>query len=247
MQSGTPDHLFSDAGLAALYDLLNSRRPDFAFYLPLILSARSVLDVGCGTGSLLRLARNSGHTGRLCGIDPAAGMLVPARRRDDIEWVQGDLSSVSWDQEFDLVVMTGHSFQVLLTDDDLRTALCAVHRALVKDGRFVFETRNPLLRQWENWHPSRVSKVTESDGTVVQVSREVHKVEGELVSFSHTFYSESWGEARHSHSTLRFLGSASLAKFLAEAGFSIDAQLGDWKGAPLTDSSPEIITFARRA
>ena len=52
---------------------------DFGFYLPLVMSARSVLDVGCGTGELLRLTRKAGHTGRLCGLDPANAMLDEAR------------------------------------------------------------------------------------------------------------------------------------------------------------------------
>lgn len=84
---------FSEDRLAALYDRFfpPERREDFAFYLPLVMSARSVLDVGCGTGALLRLAREAGHTGRLCGLDPAEGMLNQARRRSDIEWVHGDL------------------------------------------------------------------------------------------------------------------------------------------------------------
>ena len=107
---------FKDDRLAALYDLFYppERSKDFAFYLPLIMSARAVLDVGCGTGALLRLARERGHTGRLCGLDPAPGMLNQARARSDIEWVLGDLTSVRWDREFDLVFMTGHAFQELI-------------------------------------------------------------------------------------------------------------------------------------
>src|SRR2546421_4690827 len=90
---------FRDDRLAALYDRLFpwERRDDFPFYLKLIMSATSVLDVGCGTGALLRRAREAGHTGRLCGLDPAVGMLNQARGRADIEWVLGDLSSVAWD------------------------------------------------------------------------------------------------------------------------------------------------------
>ncbi|MBB5956044.1 ubiquinone/menaquinone biosynthesis C-methylase UbiE [Saccharothrix tamanrassetensis] len=86
------DHLFADARLAALYDDLCRDRADFAFYLPLVMSARSVLDVGCGTGELLHLARAAGHTGRLCGLDPAEGMLARARERTDVDWVLGDLT-----------------------------------------------------------------------------------------------------------------------------------------------------------
>ncbi|WP_443073137.1 class I SAM-dependent methyltransferase [Streptomyces sp. S465] len=67
--------------------------------------ARSVLDVGCGTGALLRRAREDGHTGRLCGLDPGAGMLEVARARPDVESALGDaVSARRWHREFDLVV-----------------------------------------------------------------------------------------------------------------------------------------------
>src|ERR671925_1889453 len=131
------ERAFTDDRLAALYDAFcppPARRDDFAFYLPLVMSARAVLDVGCGTGALLHAAREAGHTGRLCGLDPADGMLRQARRRSDIEWVLGDLGDVAWDQEFDLVVMTGHAFQVLLEDDEIRAALGAVRSALIHGG-----------------------------------------------------------------------------------------------------------------
>src|SRR5919107_5095332 len=93
---------FTESRLAALYDVFYppARRDDFAFYLPLVMAARAVLDVGCGTGALLRLAREAGHPGRLCGLDPAPGMLNQARQRSDIEWVQGDLASVRWERAF---------------------------------------------------------------------------------------------------------------------------------------------------
>ncbi|HTR59635.1 MAG TPA: class I SAM-dependent methyltransferase [Casimicrobiaceae bacterium] len=112
------DRQFSDAALAALYDAFCAGSPDFAFYLPMVMSARSVLDIGCGTGALLHATREAGHAGRLCGLDPADGMLQQARKRSDIDWILGDLSTVAWDREFDLVVMTGHAFQVLLGDDE---------------------------------------------------------------------------------------------------------------------------------
>ncbi len=136
------DRFFSDSGLAALYDALcpRAQRKDFDFYLPMAMSAQSVLDAGCGTGSFLREVRDAGHAGRLCGLDPAAGMLEQARKYPDIEWVQGDLGSVAWAQEFDLIVMTGHAFQTLVGDAELRVALAAVRAALTPRGRFAFET-----------------------------------------------------------------------------------------------------------
>ncbi|MGH9032601.1 MAG: class I SAM-dependent methyltransferase, partial [Acidimicrobiia bacterium] len=142
------DHHFSDAGLAELYDVLHpwEQRDDLGFYLRLVMAAEAVLDVGCGTGALLHAARKAGHTGRLCGLDPASGMVAQARKRSDVEWVLGDLASVGWDREFDLVVMTGHAFQVLVADDEVRASLAAIRAALTESGRFAFETRNPLVR-----------------------------------------------------------------------------------------------------
>lgn len=242
-----PDHLFANLGLAALYDAMCVGRGDFAFYLPLAMAAPSVLDVGCGTGELLIRARDGGHKGRLTGLDPAPGMLAQARKRVDIEWILGDLSTARWTNAFDLIVMTGHAFQVLLEDDELRTALDAIRKALTPTGRFAFETRNPLVREWESWTPDKIGKVTAPDGTIVRMTRQIDAVSGDRVSFSHSFTSPAWPEQQTSHSTLRFLDAETLAKFLAEAGLAIDAQYGDWNREPFTPQSPEIITIARRA
>jgi SAM-dependent methyltransferase len=242
------DRLFSDPRLAESYDLWNpwGRRGDFGFYLPLVMSAGAVLDVGCGTGQLLRRARESGHTGRLCGLDPANAMLDQARTHSDIEWILGDLASVAWDQEFDLIVMTGHAFQVLVGDEELRASLMTIQAALTEDGHFAFETRNPLAREWEGWTLDGV-EVVGAAGAAVRMAREVDTpVDGDVVTFTDRFTSPSWDQPLVSRSTLRFLDTDSLASFISDAGLIIEEQFGDWDRQPLTDTSPEIITIARR-
>ncbi|MFD0203303.1 MULTISPECIES: hypothetical protein [Saccharothrix] len=72
---------FQDADLAAYYDLINGFGDDDRFYLALVMAADAVLDVGCGTGTLLKAARAGGHTGRLVGLDPATGAPCGSRRR----------------------------------------------------------------------------------------------------------------------------------------------------------------------
>ncbi|WP_378731215.1 methyltransferase domain-containing protein [Nocardia brasiliensis] len=245
------DRVFDEVRLAALYDSFSpwEGRGDFTFYLPLVMGARSVLDVGCGTGALLRRARVDGHSGRLCGVDPARGMLEVARERGDIEWVLGDAGAIrGWDRQFDLVVMTGHAFQVLVGDDELRTTLAVIAAALTDAGSFAFETRNPAVREWETWHRRYSGEVSDEAGAVVRcVCRVAEPIEGDLVSFTHTFTSDSWDETEVSHTTLRFLDAGALATFLADAGLVVAEQFGDWDRSPLTASSPEIITVARRA
>jgi ubiquinone/menaquinone biosynthesis C-methylase UbiE len=159
---------YTDPEIAALYELLNTWSESDDFYLGWVMSASSVLDVGCGTGAILRRARENGHTGRLVGLDPAEAMLDIGRRdRSDIEWIHGDLTTVQFDQDFDLVFMSGHTFQVFVTDADLRQTLAAIRSALSNGGRFVFETRNPRTRAWEHWIPENASEIALPDGGVV--------------------------------------------------------------------------------
>jgi hypothetical protein len=173
-------------------------------------------------------------------------MLQQARKRHDIEWGLGDLASVEWDREFDLIVMTGHAFQVFLQDDQLQASLAAIRSALTEHGLFVFETRNPLVRAWEAWTPDNAVEVVH-DGAVVRMAHEVETpVNGNVVSFTITFTSPGWDRPQVSRSTLRFLDNDSLSSFLSEAGLEIEEQFGDWNREPLTDTSPEIITTARR-
>lgn len=229
---------------AAWYDVLNPWGPSDEFYLELVMSAGSVLDVGCGTGRLLHRAREAGHSGRLCGLDPDPAMLEQARARADIEWVLADAASADWDREFELVVMASHAFQVFIDDDELRASLRAMRAALLEGGRFVFETRHPQARAWEGWNTS--SERRNRDGEVVEVTYELLDVTGDVVRFTETLSGHWWDRAQIEHGTLRFLDPDTLAAFLHETGFVVEEQFGDWYGGPLTDTSEEIITIARR-
>ncbi|WP_329115353.1 class I SAM-dependent methyltransferase [Streptomyces sp. NBC_01465] len=243
------DDQFTDPELAALYDTLNSSEPrdDFAFYLPLIMSAQAVLDVGCGTGTLLHDARRAGHTGALVGLDPAPAMLERARAHPDIQWMLGTLGSAAWDQEFDLVVMSGHAFQVFVEDDELRSALQGIRTSLKPGGRFAFETRNPAVRGWERWDKEYSSEVQDASGATIRTVCAVETpVTGDRVTFTTTYTGPAWPEPQVSRSTLRFLDPDVLLAHLAAAGLVIVEQYGDWDRTPLTPSSPEIITIAIR-
>ena len=242
--------MLSDAADAALYDLLNPWSPESwpadRFYHDLVMAAGSVLDVGCGTGAMLAYARERGHRGRLAGLDPDLAALERARRRADIEWVDGTAADARWTAEFDLAIMTGHAFQCLVTDDDLRASLAAIHAALRDSGRFAFETRHPQARAWLDWNPANGQDITGPGGHPMRFWHEVQSVAGDIVTFTSTTARPDGTVLSVGHSTLRFLAPPALNAFLAGAGFQIEAQYGDWDPAPLTTSSREIITIARK-
>jgi len=235
---------YTDAEAAALYDVLNPSGPDHDFYLDLVLAAEAVLDVGCGTGRLLRAARDAGHTGRLCGVDPDPDMLAVARRRGDVEWRLGTAAALSFSGEFDLAVMMGHAFQCLVTDEELEASLAAIRRALVDEGRFAFETQNPLARAWEDWHGSSLDAV-DASGRRVRVSYDVEVVEGDVVTFTETTSGPDGTALRIDRANLRFLGIEELDAHLSNAAFAVEARYGAWRRESLTERSAEIVTVAR--
>jgi SAM-dependent methyltransferase len=242
--------VYSDADAAALYDLLNpwdpTRYPSDAFYHDLVMDADAVLDVGCGTGGLLHLARERGHPGRLVGLEPDPAMLERARRRTDVEWVAGVAAEAAWDREFDLATMTGHAFQCLVGDEELRASLAAVRAALREGGRFAFETRHPQARAWEGWNPSNASEVVDVAGRRVRLWHRVERVVGDVVTFTETTSDPDGAVLRVDRASLRFLDVPALGAFLAGAGLAVEAQYGDWHRGPVTDESREIVTIARR-
>jgi ubiquinone/menaquinone biosynthesis C-methylase UbiE len=98
-----------------------------------------VLDVGCGTGFLLReLARRLGGAAELTGIDAAAGMIQQARARGSpgsrLGVVRGVAERLPFgDAAFDLV-MTTTSFDHWA---DQRVGLAECRRVLAPGGLFV--------------------------------------------------------------------------------------------------------------
>lgn len=239
--------MYSEAEAAALYDVLNSWGRSDDFYLALAVASPSVLDVGCGTGTMLHRARAVGHTGRLTGIDPDRAALDVARGRSDIEWVEGTAASMAWNREFELAVMMSRAFQCLVADDELRASLAAIRRALVDGGRLVFETRNPAAREWEAWNPDNPIDVVDQAGRAVRVTYDVLSVDADVVTFTETTADADGAVLRVDRARLRFLAADALTRLLTDARFVIDQQHGGWSGEAVEPASTEIVTFARKA
>ncbi|HEX5294359.1 MAG TPA: methyltransferase domain-containing protein [Streptosporangiaceae bacterium] len=234
---------YTDPRLAVLYDQLSPWGPGDDFYLGLVMAAHAVLDVGCGTGTVLRRARAAGHRGRLVGLDPAAAMLDQARTCTDVEWMLGDLGTVAFDREFDLVIMTGHVFQVFLSDEDIAATLAAVRAALAAGGRLAFETLNPVLRPWARWTQSW--DVTGPGGAVVTAANTSPRlVAGNVVEVTGRFSSPAWERDVLCPSRLRFTGADALDALLARAGLTAAERYGRWDRSPFRPDAPEIITIA---
>src|ERR671911_1404470 len=102
---------FTDPRLVAVYETVNAyepgTQPDFYLGLAAEVGARSVVDLGCGTGLLTRELALRGY--EVTGVDPAPAMLEVARRRpggDRVRWLHGDAGLLD-EGRADLAVMSG--------------------------------------------------------------------------------------------------------------------------------------------
>jgi SAM-dependent methyltransferase len=94
-------------------------------------AARSMLEVGCGTGFVLAGVRDAFPEIRLVGGELfQAGLAVAARRVPDAELLELDARDLPFDDEFDVV----GAFDVLEHIDDDARALREMHSALRPGG-----------------------------------------------------------------------------------------------------------------
>lgn len=231
--------------LAEIYDLANPPARDHDFYLSLAGPLPcSVLDIGCGTGTLCCALAERGH--RVTGVDPAAAMLAVARRKpqaEKVDWIESSAQKYRSKRRFDLVVMTGHAFQILLTDSDALAAFETMHVHLKQHGRAGFETRNPSLNWAGEWaeRPPRMLP----GGEVLETLRIIAN-NGEFVSFE-TSYRLPHATLTTS-STLRFPSREHVETLIARSGMKVRHVYGDWEaGPPEPTRSREIIFVAESA
>jgi 2-polyprenyl-3-methyl-5-hydroxy-6-metoxy-1,4-benzoquinol methylase len=236
---------YQKAQIAEIYDLANPWAPEYDFYLSLAgLRPCSVLDLGCGTGTLCCALAERGH--RVTGVDPAAAMLAVARSKPhagQVEWVQSSAQNYRSNRGFDLIVMTGHAFQILLADADALAVLETMRGHLKERGRVAFETRNPRV-DWAGEWAARPPRVL--PGGQLLETLEITFSDGEFISFR-TSYRLPHGTLTTS-STLRFPSREHVEALLARSGLVVRDVFGDWGAGPFEATrSREIIFIAEIA
>jgi SAM-dependent methyltransferase len=238
------DAHFEQPRLAAIYDALDPDRSDLDAYVALVdeFGVRTVLDVGCGTGTLACLLAARGL--EVVAVDPAGASLDVARTKPDAEWVRwlhGDATDLPHLQ-VDLATMTANVAQVFLSDEEWTATLEGVQAALRPGGRFAFETRDPARRAWQEWdRDDSYSRVVIPDVGPVESWTDVTEVHDGLVSFRGTFVFDIDGAVLTSESTLRFRTRDEVADSLQAAGMTVD----DVRDAP-DRPGREFVFIARR-
>ena len=219
-------------------------RIDLPNYLAIVaeLGARSVLDVGCGTGNWASMLADRGS--EVVGLDPAAASLDVARAKPGgqrVRWIHGDVTSLPA-LAVDLATMTGNVSNVFLTQQAWLTTLGGVHAALRPGGYLVFESVDPAGQPWLNWNRETIYVRRESpDAGVFESWLEVTRVDGDLVSTRRTYVFAADGATLTSEGIRRYPPRSVIEDSLISAGY----ELTDVRGAPERPGL-ELVFIARK-
>jgi SAM-dependent methyltransferase len=247
--------------VASLYDLSVPDWPgEIDFYRSMALQASGpVLEVGCGTGRVAVRLADLGFP--LVGLDRSAAMLEVARRKSSsIRWIQADMRDFDLGECFHLIIIPGHSFQHMLTEEDQQACLACLSRHLNPGATLIIHLDHQHLpwlaglpaKPGEHFEPvpdlidpttghrfvvrkSWAYEPATQTATVVSEFQERDE-RGEAVA--------SWrSEPLRLHCVFRF----EMAYALRCAGFEAIEVYGDFARRPLQDDSCEMIWTARRA
>jgi ubiquinone/menaquinone biosynthesis C-methylase UbiE len=226
------DRIFEEPRLADVYDFFDSEeRPDLDPYIAMTdeFGAKSVIDIGCGTGILAcRLAALSKE---VIGIDPADASLKVATRKayaDRVKWIHGTAAMLAGLQA-DLVTMTGNVAQVFVTDEEWMSTLRVCRDVIRPGGRLVFEVRDPSKEAWKDWNRGQSYQVIEAP-EIGKVEKWVDLLDVQLplVTFRQTFVFQRDGLVISSDSTLRFRSQSEIIDSLCVTNLPVE----DIRNAP---------------
>lgn len=143
------------------YDLIMGDRSDAARYVGELIvryhpKAKTVLEIACGTGSILGLLSQSYEVN---GLDRSGGMLAIARKKlPHVRFFHQDMTRFRIAARFDAIICVFDSINHLLRPAHWWKVFYRVARHLQADGVFIFDvnTLGKLQRladgpAWEEW------------------------------------------------------------------------------------------------
>jgi SAM-dependent methyltransferase len=218
--------------------LIKKYRPD----------ARSILELGCGTGAHAEKMAKEGYN--IHGVDISSEMFeqaqlrlakMPAELVARVSFFQGDIRQIRLEKKYDVVMSLFHVMSYQTSNDDIMACFATAKFHLKRGGLFIFDfwygpavlTDPPVVR----------IKRLEDDGVkVVRIAEPVMNPNENVVDVNYTVFvrdkvSGGVDELEETH-RMRYLFRPELDLLFAETGFERLAFFG-W----MTDCEPGYDTW----
>ncbi|MCM3388312.1 class I SAM-dependent methyltransferase [Ureibacillus chungkukjangi] len=217
-----------------VYDQVNRWAKDDEFFMALLkkLNVKKIADLGCGTGRLTKHFAKAGY--HIIAIDPNEEAIAYAKNKEypgEVTWIVGDSSNLQAN-EFDAVIMTANVAQVFLTDESWQQVILDVYGALEPGGHFIFDTRNPAAKVWEEWEKDKTPDFAtdQASGESLEIWTEYEGFVDDIYTFYETVKKVHTGEVViREKMQLKFRTQETIYESLQKVGFSQIKVYGDWE------------------
>ena len=215
------------------------------------IDVTEILDVACGTGRHAIPLSENGYM--VTGVDRSQAMLSVLTGKAgqmgiEIPVMRCNMRDIEFKEEFDAIICMYTSFNYLLTDQDIKKALAAFHRALHPGGIAILDLMNPIF------YIGRFCEITVE-----------HHQEGQLCiqrTFKHTldevrslWYQDEFVVVDDGNSvstyreihTMRMLTYPEVSRFIRDAQFVDIKCYGNFAGlVPAEDRAERLILVCKR-
>jgi ubiquinone/menaquinone biosynthesis C-methylase UbiE len=250
---------------APFYDWENARtlgRRDVPFWRRFAAKAVGglVLELGCGTGRITTPLARDGAS--IVGVDRSAAMLAraarraaavggggPKRRRHRPRLVRADIRALPFRSgAFQMVLAPYGILQSLTRERDLRSTLASVARVLAPGGQLGIDLV-PDVPDWAEYADRVQLRGRATGGRHITLIESVRQDRRRRLTVFTQRYLERRRKTTIEHSfdlTFRTLPISQMRQRLTQAGFEIEALLGDYRGRPWDHRAEVWIILARR-
>ena len=244
---------------ADMYDLHETYTDDVEFALTLMgASPKKILEIACGSGRLLVPVAKAGHD--VTGLDfdeYMLGKIADKVTSEKIKWNKADVVCDDWGAGFDIVILGANFLYNIVSDMNYEQAqelmIQKSSNALVVGGHIIIDcgyTQYP-----EKWFNN-------PNANVVWEGEDSHSNYGKMVLLDSTYDTESRINTfirrfemvladgntlvQEIPSEKHFATLEQIHNWLAESGFVIEQECGDYKGNPISETTHRAIIWARK-
>ncbi|RKU17216.1 class I SAM-dependent methyltransferase [Candidatus Poribacteria bacterium] len=226
--------------------------PDGPFYLSLARQlGGKVLELGCGTGRYTIPLAERGVD--ITGLDIMPQMLTRAKSKAknlSIRWIEADVRTFHLNEQFDLIIETGGTFQHLLMRADQEAMLQRVHEHLKQNGYFVVSVVFPHLFFLQDHQEEYAFSYTTEDGREVSlsVSQQYDHLRQIWIDIATRRWKDGNGQEVIKRVPLarRLIFPQEMEMLLQYNGFAVVDRYGDWDKGPLTNDSNLMIYVCQK-
>ncbi len=202
---------------------------------------KTILDLACGYGRHTNRLAALGHT--MTGIDLMPGFLEIAwlnafQQKVDVNYQQGDMRSISFEDEYDFVLLLFTAFGYFSDEENLKVLVNA-KRALKPGGKLIFDTlnRDTFLREM------RPYLVVEKQGNLMIDRISFDSAQGRLYNKRIVIRD---GIRKDKPYFTRLYNPSEISALVTQAGFEMSQIYGGWEASELTAASRRMVIIAQK-